>query len=146
MNDTAEPRNAVAALYDALSGPPGRDRDWGRLRSLFLPDAHLRIVVESNGAEQIGDWTVEAFIEHARQLYVEQGFWEHELTNRIDTFGNIAHVFSTYETRIGEETSEPVARGVNSIQLLRLGGRWWITAIVFHVEEPGAPIPARYLP
>lgn len=144
--DTSTPQSVVSALYGAISGPPGHDRDWARLRNLFLPDAHLRIVVESDGAERIGDWTVDAFIAHGRELYVEQGFWERELINRIDMFGNIAHVLSTYETRIGEESSEPVARGVNSIQLLRLGGRWWITAIVFHVEEPGSPIPHAYLP
>ena len=30
----------IAAVYDAISGPAG-ERDWDRLRSLFLPEARL---------------------------------------------------------------------------------------------------------
>lgn len=143
--DMKSPLAVVATLYSTISGPPGRDRDWIALRNLFLPEAHLRIVVDSDGTERLGDWTVESFVEHGRDLYVEQGFWERELSHKVESFGNIAHVFSTYETRIGEEKSAPVARGVNSVQLLQLGGRWWITGIVFHVEQPGHPIPDKYL-
>jgi len=33
----------IAALYNVISGPAG-ERDWNRLRSLFLPDARLTAV------------------------------------------------------------------------------------------------------
>ena len=146
MTDFHSPQDLVAALYAALSGEPGRERQWERFRQLFLPDARLRIVVEGgDGVERIGDWTVEGFIDHARSLYAEQGFWESELSHRVDRFGHIAHVFSTYETRIGSRESKPVARGINSIQAILLGGRWWIAGILFHVEQPDTPIPQEYL-
>ena len=31
----------VAALYDVISGPAGKARDWNRMRSLFIPGAKL---------------------------------------------------------------------------------------------------------
>ena len=34
----------VAALYDVISGPAGKPRDWDRFRSLFAPDGRLGIV------------------------------------------------------------------------------------------------------
>ena len=31
----------VAAVYDVISGPAGQERDWDRMRSLFVPGARL---------------------------------------------------------------------------------------------------------
>jgi len=31
----------LAAVYDVISGPAGKQRDWDRMRSLFLPGARL---------------------------------------------------------------------------------------------------------
>ena len=31
----------LAALYDVISGPAGKARDWDRMRSLFIPGARL---------------------------------------------------------------------------------------------------------
>src|ERR1051325_10678669 len=38
--DVATMDAIVAALYDVISGPPGK-RDWDRFRSLFYPGARL---------------------------------------------------------------------------------------------------------
>src|SRR5580658_7280184 len=40
--DTVE--HLVAALYDVISGPAGKPRDWDRFRSLFLPDGRLGVI------------------------------------------------------------------------------------------------------
>lgn len=42
---------------------------------------------------------------------------------------------------MGAEDAEPAARGVNSFQLIRFGGRWWITSVVWDVETDDRPIP-----
>ncbi len=55
------------------------------------------------------------------------GFFEHEVDRETRRIGNITHVFSTYESR--QTADGPVIhRGVNSIQLLWDGERWWVTA------------------
>jgi diamine N-acetyltransferase len=38
-----------------------------------------------------------------------------------------------------------VARGINSVQVLRRDGRWRIAGIIFHIEHSGLPIPPHYL-
>ena len=39
--DVASMDAIMAALYDVISGPPGKARDWNRMRSLFVPGAHM---------------------------------------------------------------------------------------------------------
>jgi hypothetical protein len=73
------------------------------------------------------------------------GFYESEIARRTEVFGNIAHVFSTYESRRAKADA-PFARGINSIQLLKDGDRWWIVTIFWDAEQPNKPIPPEYLP
>jgi hypothetical protein len=58
----------------------------------------------------------------------------------------MAQVFSTYESRHALADAKPFARGINSIQLLKDGGRYWIVDVYWDAERPGFPLPARYLP
>src|SRR5690242_10349671 len=39
--DVTSPDAILAALYDVISGPAEKPRDWNRFRSLFLPGARL---------------------------------------------------------------------------------------------------------
>ncbi len=48
--------------------------------------------------------------------------------------------------RVGDPESPPVARGINSVRVLRRKGRWRIGSIVFQIERPGTPIPEKHLP
>ncbi len=141
------PRALVGRLYQLISGPAQHDRNWDAVRELFLPDARLYSELHlPDGEPQSGTWTVEQFCEAASAEYQVDGFWEREIANTIEEFGNVAHVWSTYETRVGSAESPPIVRGINSIQLLRREGRWWITSIAFHVERGSEGIPHRYLP
>ena len=77
---------------------------------------------------------------------VDNGFFEKEI-NRIEhTFGNITQVFSTYESFRSEADTTPFMRGINSIQLLNDGKRWWVVNIYWTQETKENPIPSIYLP
>lgn len=144
-SDAGSPESVVATLYEVISGPADQARDWDRLRSLFWPGASIRIPRRPpEGREGIGEWTVEAFVDEARATYGKNGFWEREIWSRTERFGRIAHVLSTYESRVGAADAEPTGRGINSFQLIRHDGRWWITSILFDVEAPDRQIPERY--
>lgn len=148
-SDVVSPEALVATLYEVISGPADEERDWDRLRSLFLPEARLTIArwqTADGPVEQVRSAEVEGFIAAAGASYRQDGFWEREIWSRTEQFGNVAHVFSTYASRVGSEASEPVQRGINSFQLVRTDGRWWITSIAWDVEGPGNPIPETYLP
>lgn len=136
----------IGALYEAISGPAGEERDWDRLRSLFLPAARLM----PNGPTPEGDiqrrvWTVEEYIDEVGPALVERGFYEDEVGRVTERYGELAHAFSAYESRWTPEDPEPFQRGINSIQLLYDGERWWVANIAWRPETPETPIPERYL-
>lgn len=146
MTDADSPDGVVDALYDVISGPAGERRDWDRFRDLFLSGARIATFTTlPDGTPQEGVWTLDEYIPAAAEFYAEAGFWEKELWSRTDRFGNVAHVLSTYESRVGSAGAEPVGRGLNSLQMVRRDGRWWIAGLAFELEGPGRPLPERYL-
>ena len=131
----------TAALYDVISGPVGKARDWNRMRSLFIPGGRLMPV----GARKTGEVAmrlleVNDYIAVSGNLLVDNGFSERELASRVERFGHIAHVFSTYEGAM-EKDPEPM-RGINSIQLMNDGTRWWIVSVMWEDEHSGLSLPA----
>ncbi len=136
----------VAAVYDVISGPAGKKRDWDRMRSLFLPGARLI----PTGPRQAGGYGsrvlgVEDYVVRGNEIFDKEGFFEKETARRVETFGNIAHVFSTYESRQSPDDAKPFARGINSIQLMNDGKRWWIVTIFWQGEDAKNPLPEKYL-
>jgi len=134
----------VNALYDVISGPPG-ERDWTRFRSLFIPEARLIF----NGAAPNGDvvrrvMSAGDYAQRAGGFFMKEGFFERGIANRVDRFGHIAQVFSTYESR-HEKDGAPFARGINSIQLAYDGQRWYVVTIMWDQESPNNKIPEQYL-
>src|SRR6266851_1480540 len=119
MSNSADPSDVesieaiVAAAYDVISGPAGKKRDWDRMRSLFISGARLiPTAVDAGGndldlaaglAPQMLD--IEGFITRAEQAFEKTGFYEKEVARRVEQFGQIAHVWSTYESR--RDSSEP---------------------------------------
>ena len=135
----------VAALYDVISGPAG-ERDWDRFRSLFLPGARLIPAAPRPDGGPLRVLTVEDYVRVAGGYFRENPFFERESARRADDFGNIAHVFSTYESRRAAEDPEPFVRGINTIQLVRHEGRWWVASIAWDEHRPDNPLPEKYLP
>ncbi|MBD1860367.1 MULTISPECIES: hypothetical protein [Trichocoleus] len=135
----------ISALYNSISFGAGEQPDSNRLRSLFMPGAHL-IHVKTDAADTMD---VETFIDRLVQQ-IQAGilteFIEAELARHTKSFGNIAQVFSTFETRLVTDYRSSSARGIHSIQLMRYGDRWWITNLLWDDEQSDKPIPAKYLP
>ncbi|GBD32679.1 hypothetical protein HRbin33_01653 [bacterium HR33] len=136
----------LAALYDVISGPAGVPRDWNRFRSLFLPEGRLIPAGQGrDGRPGYRVWTVEDYIAQAGPALEQRGFYEREIGRVTERFGNIAHVFTAYESRWTPEDPEPFQRGINSVQLYHDGRRWWIMHVVWDWERPGNSLPERYL-
>ena len=89
---------------------------------------------------------VEGYIARVEPLFETEGFYEKEVARRTELFGQIAHVWSTYESRHDPRDREPFMRGINSIQLLNDGKRWWIVTVYWDSERPDNPLPPQYLP
>ena len=142
----------VASLYNVISGPAG-SRDWDRFRSLFLPDGRIGVVVPETPATKDaparkGDTvflTPDMYSQRDDSYFKTHGFFERSIANRVEDFGNLAHVWSTYESRNAENDSQPFTRGINSIQIVRARGRFWIASVLFDDERPGLKLPEKYL-
>jgi len=136
----------LAAVYDVISGPAGKKRDWDRFRSLFQPGARLIPVAKlKEGDFTTRVLTVEDYITRANPFMEKEGFFEKEIARKVETFGHITHVFSAYESKHKAEDEKPFARGINSIQLFYDGKRWWVMTIYWDGETPEQPIPQKYL-
>jgi hypothetical protein len=137
----------IAALYDVISGDAGVKRDWNRFRSLFYPGARMIPTGRNAKTGVIGARIAspEDYI-RANQAFLEgEGFHEQELFRRVNTFGNMAQVFSGYQARNKLSDEKPFLRGINSMQLLNDGKRWWVMTIAWAPETADNPIPPEYL-
>jgi len=133
----------LVAIYDVISGPAG-GRDWKRFRSLFLPQARFtQVGTGPDGSKVVIAWNVDEFVRDAGQVFAKEPFFEKAIVNRPESFGNVTQVFSSYESR-HSPTDKPFERGINSIQLLNDGTRWWVLSILWDTERAGNPLPAEF--
>ncbi len=137
----------IAAVYDVISGPSGQKRDWGRMRSLFAPGARLMPTAKPKDGELFATTVldVDGYVARAGKYLEENGFFERETARRVEAYGHIAHVWSTYEARHKSDDPKPFLRGINSIQLMNDGKRWWVVSIFWEAETPQTPLPEKYL-
>ena len=144
--DVSSPEAIVAAIYDVISGPAGQKRNWDRMRTLFAPDARMI----PTGKRPTGEstrrvLTVEEYITGSGPRLEKDGFFEMEIGKKTEQYGNIVHVFSTYESKRTLKDEKPFMRGINSIQLWYDGKRWWVITILWQSESEDTPIPAKYI-
>ena len=144
--DVASQDAIIAALYDVISGPAGQKRNWDRFRSLFLPGA--RLIPTGVGQDMKGRarvMTPDDYATSSGPRLEEGGFFEREISRTSETFGNVTHAFSTYDSKRTAADEKPFARGINSIQLFNDGTRWWVVTVFWDSERKENPIPAKYL-
>lgn len=147
--DVATPEAILEAAYASIARRPGEPFDWDRFRPLFLPGARLVPNTEQTEGE-FRVLTPEEFIAWADGFSdienpEDPGFVEEQIAVRIERYGDIAHAFSTYQSHFWG-SDEVLGRGINSFQLVRNDGRWWIAGIVWDEESGAGPIPGYYLP
>ena len=136
----------IAAVYDVISGPGGQKRNWDRMRTLFVSDARMM----ATGKRPTGEYirrvmSVEDYITSSGPFLEKDGFFEKEIGRKTEQYGNIVHVFSTYESRRTLADVNPFMRGINSFQLWNDGKRWWVVSILWQSETKEAPIPEKYI-
>ena len=137
----SEPEGIPAALDAAITGPADKDRAC--MKAVFIPEARLMSVsLGTDGAptyriETLDDWI--ARVKARGHATLE----EKQLKFRIDRYGNIAHLWSSYTLH---SDGKQVARGINSIQAIKEAGGWRVAGIMVQAESVTAPLPKEYLP
>ncbi len=135
----------LSALYGVISGPAGQKRDWDRFRALFAPNARLIATgKDQNGQVRYRTMSPEDYVHSSGSYLEENGFYEMEIGRKVEQFGLVTHVFSTYQSQRVKD-GPIIARGINSIQLSYDGERYWIVNIFWNGETEENPIPGKYL-
>jgi len=125
MNDLD---SVIREMYESICFELGERVDWARQEEIFAPGARM---------VRINDDGVFEFHRDSYRVDFERmampSFWEGELWRETRQFDDMAHVLSAYETR-RSHGGEVLNRGVNSLQLFRRDGRWWISAMIWRRE------------
>jgi pimeloyl-ACP methyl ester carboxylesterase len=134
----------VSALYESITFPAGEKPDLERFKTLFIPNApFIRIIPGGPNTMNLASF-VSSFMDRV-ESGVLKSFYEAEISRRTQSFGSIAHVFSTYKKGMNAADSGSLGRGINSIQLFYDGKRWWASGITWEDERDDNLIPDQYL-
>lgn len=144
-SDEFQIESTVLAVYNVISGPAGR-RDWKRFEALFAPDARMVVSNVKDGVPGTVVLTTKDYIDRTTPAFNEKGFFERPVATRTLRYGNIAHVWSTYEAREASNQEKPMMRGINSFTLVRIGTEWKVQSLVWQKEDAAHPIPPQYAP
>lgn len=138
----------IASLYAVISGDKGEPRDWERFESLFHPELGRLIPLRpvADGSWVATGMTPADYAARAKDWTGQTAFYEREIARTAETFGGVAHVWSTYAGFDAAGADEPFVRGVNSIQLMQDGKRWWLLTVTWDAEGPDQKLPKKYLP
>ncbi len=143
------PDGLIDALYECVSFGPGEECDYERMKTIFLPGCTF-VMPPGRGEKRkiahledfFADWR--KFIAETKEVK-EFGFDERIANRRTDQFGDIAHSYVVFEVRFDADSRFPLARGVDSMQMVRIDGRWWVTSINTQFVRPNTPLPRRFL-
>jgi hypothetical protein len=141
--DLLSPEGVVRELYRAVCVAPGDTTDWAAVRELFIPEAvvFLRVSKDASSLFSLEGW-IQDFVDfNTKARVTERGFEEKITKMDVMVFRDIAHVLVKYEARILDSPRPPTV-GVDSIELIRKDGRWWIAAITNDLPSPEHPLPA----
>jgi hypothetical protein len=144
--DVDSPESVVRAMYQSVSCLPAPD--WDRFKSLFFPGARLVNVRRSDesGGSLARGVSPDDFAARAAVTAVADKFTQRELNHKALRYGDLVLHWSAYEARRSPANAPPlILRGIQSFQLVRSDGRWWITEITWQNDLDAGPVPDEYL-
>lgn len=145
LQDVSSINGIMNAFYEVVSGEAGAKRQWERDRSLHNPKAIYSYLSTVNGELKPVTLSLEDFHKETDNMVLATAFYETEINREVKVFGNIANVWSTYETRL-EKNAIVARRGINSVQLFYANHKWEIVSLVFDRETDQNRIPSTFNP
>ena len=139
----------MTELYASVTRKPGAPFEWDRLRAIMLPGGiMLPQTRQTQGTSRI--MSVDDFISWIDTGWKpiigtdrDHGFFERQTHLVVEQFGDIAHAFTTYE-KGPYEPRRIQGRGINSVQLVRRDGRWYVLSITWDEENTAGSLPEKY--
>ena len=144
--DLGEINKVVNKLYTNLTFKQKETPTLAKLKDIFYGKG----LFINNSADDPKSYTLHEFtsiIEEQIRLGKVEAFKEEELSSKVELFGKIAHCFSTYEAGfiLAGRDDYITKRGINSIQLIKVNGKWLIVSVVWNEEDEELKLPEKYL-
>lgn len=129
-------------LYEVISFEEDGEPDWPGLERVF--SRHARITrITPEGTDYLDRESFLAMTRNLLDIGAYTSFFELEIARVVERFGDMAHVWSVYETRRNRQAREPLGRGVNSIQLVREGEAWRVIALLWDETHADPQLDAK---
>lgn len=144
--DLGEIDKVVNKLYANITFKPKQSPTLSKLKDIFYGKG----LFINNSADDPMTFTLQEFTDKIRGQ-VKSGkvkaFREEELSSKVELFGKVAHCFSTYESGyiLAGRDDYVTKRGINSIQLIKVNGKWLIVSVTWNEENEELKIPGKYL-
>ncbi|RYU90116.1 hypothetical protein EWM62_11275 [Mucilaginibacter terrigena] len=135
----------IKAFYDVVTVKKGEMPSFERDSLLHIAGAKVGSAgVDKQGKQHFNLMPLKEYHRLSDGYLAKDGFYEKEISRKVQKFGSIYHVWSTYESRL-TATSPVFARGINSIELFYDGTRFWLLGWFYDEERKDNPLPAEYL-
>jgi len=135
----------MKAYYDVVTVKKGEKPSYERDSLLHYGNVNVGWAIKSkSGVKSFKYVSLKEFHRLYDGNLAATGFYEKEISRKVEKFGAVYHVWSTYQTR-HTQTGPVVERGINSIELFYDGKRFWILGWFFDAERKDNPIPPQYL-
>lgn len=131
--------DVLQRLYALISFEEGGEPDWQGLREIF--SEHARITrITPEGADYLDPKQFLKMTQNMHEFGAYTSFYELELGRQVQVFGDVAQVWSFYETRRNQKALRPLGRGVNSIQLIRRDHTWRVLSLLWDEVNASASL------
>lgn len=144
--DTVSTLNGIMkAYYDVVTVKKGEKPSYERDSLLHYGNVNVGWAVKTKTGKTTFKYVSLKEYHHESDDYLAaKGFYEKEISRKVEKFGAVYHVWSTYESR-NTKTGPVIERGINSIEIYYDGSRFWILGWFFDAERKDNPLPAKYL-
>jgi hypothetical protein len=135
----------MKAYYDVVTIKKGDKVSYERDSLIHWPNVNVGWVQPGKNSKPAFRYVSLKEYHRLSDAYLEKdGFFEKEISRKVEHFGGIYHVFSTYQSK-NTPGGKVIERGINSVELFFDGTRFWILGWFFDSESKKNPIPAKYL-
>ncbi len=135
----------MKGYYDVVSVEKGGKVSYERDSLMHWPKVNVGTVGMNKSGKPVFHYiSLKEFHRLSDPVIEKEGFFEREIFRKVEKFGAIYHVWSTYESR-NTATGPVIERGINSIEMFYDGTRFWILGWFYDAERKQNPIPQEYL-
>ena len=140
--DKQEISQLVEKFFSVFDNQKGRTPELNGLRKLLIPEA----IIIKNLDRKPEVYSVDSFIEPREKLLTSGElieFSEQEVSAKTDVFGAIAQRFCIYKKSGVMAGKKFEVYGKKTIQLIKVGERWRISAVAWDDEREGLQVEDR---